>query len=96
MGVQQRGNGGTVLLTSHLSVVAQGAGLVDTVLFEQLLVPGAAIQRIPQTHKLPVERNKANMSINWAYIHKKKKKKLKTTFNILQENLPKTSPRKLV
>lgn len=40
-------------LTSHVGVVAQRTGLVDPVLFQQLLVPRSAVQRVSETHKLP-------------------------------------------
>jgi len=40
-------------LTSHLSIVAQRAGLVDTVLLQQLLVPRPAVQRVAQPQELP-------------------------------------------
>lgn len=35
-------------LTSHLGVVAERARFVDPVVLQQLLVPGATVQRVPE------------------------------------------------
>ena len=40
-------------LTSYVGLVAERAGFVDAVFLQLLLVPGSAVQRIPQPQELP-------------------------------------------
>lgn len=50
--------------TSHLCIIAEGAGLVNPVLLQQLLIPGTAVQRVSKTQELPGEEDEQSVNKN--------------------------------
>lgn len=60
-------------LTSRLCIIAERAGLVNPVLFQQLLIPGTTVQRVSKAQELPgeAEEQSVKTSNKWGKEDKK-------------------------